>query len=98
MAKREPTLILRRAHNIISTYTDKCIAMTQNTKYLGKLWGTLFTVGPIQWHLERAETVARFRLTTEYDFLGINLHWLDLVADEACPLCGSAGMDDDHLF
>ncbi|GFX92174.1 hypothetical protein TNCV_1740941 [Trichonephila clavipes] len=29
---------------------------------------------------------------------GCNLHWLGLVTKEACPLCGSAIMDDDHVL
>ncbi|GFT79958.1 reverse transcriptase [Trichonephila clavipes] len=49
-------------------------------------------------HLERAEVVAYFRLTTRHDLLGVYLHWLGLAADEACPLCGHARMHGDHLL
>ncbi|GFU86139.1 reverse transcriptase [Trichonephila clavipes] len=53
---------------------------------------------PIPRHLERAEAVARFRLTTEHDFLEVYLHWLGLTADEACPLCGHAKKDTVYLL
>ncbi|GFV89228.1 reverse transcriptase [Trichonephila clavipes] len=79
--------------NVIDKYT----VMTQKTKNFGKPWGTLATVGPIPRHLERAEAVARFRLTTGHDFLGVYLYWLGVAANEACPLCGHARMDGDHL-
>ncbi|GFX42790.1 reverse transcriptase [Trichonephila clavipes] len=69
----EVSLTLRRAKSIISTYIDKYIAMTQKTKSFGK-HGKLATVGSIPRYLERAETVARFRLTTGHDFLGVYLH------------------------
>ncbi|GFU39540.1 reverse transcriptase [Trichonephila clavipes] len=59
---------------------------------------TLATVGPIPRHLERAETVAHFSLTTGHDFLGVYLHWLGVAANEACPTCGHARIDDDHLL
>ncbi|GFS55999.1 reverse transcriptase [Trichonephila clavipes] len=64
----------------------------------GKPWETLVTVGPIPRHLERADAVARFRLTTGHDFLGVYLHWLGVAANEACPTCDHARMDDDHLL
>ncbi|GFW54206.1 hypothetical protein TNCV_4372801 [Trichonephila clavipes] len=59
--------------------------MTPKTKSFGKLWETLASVGPILRLLERAETVARFRLTTGRDFLGVYLHWLGVAANKACP-------------
>ncbi|GFW63144.1 reverse transcriptase [Trichonephila clavipes] len=59
----------------------------------GKTWKTLTTVGSIPRHLERTKAVARFRLTTGHDFLGVYIHWLDLAADEACSLCSHARMD-----
>ncbi|GFV28060.1 uncharacterized protein TNCV_187361 [Trichonephila clavipes] len=65
---------LRRAKNIISTQIDKYTVMTQKTKSFGKPWETLDTVGPIPRHLERAEGVVRFRLTTGHDFLEVYLH------------------------
>ncbi|GFW33715.1 hypothetical protein TNCV_773301, partial [Trichonephila clavipes] len=49
-------------------------------------------------HLERAEAVAGFHLTTRHYFLEVYLHWLGLAANETCPLCGHARMDGDHLF
>ncbi|GFY24853.1 reverse transcriptase [Trichonephila clavipes] len=58
----------------------------------------LATVGLIKKHLERAEAVAHFRLTIGHDFLGVYLHWLGVTAKVACPLCGNARMDGDHLF
>ncbi|GFV57729.1 reverse transcriptase [Trichonephila clavipes] len=72
--------------------------MTQNTKSFGKPWETLANVGPIPRHLERAETVAHFRLTTVHDFLGVYFHWLGVAANEACPICGHARMDGDDLL
>ncbi|GFV24803.1 hypothetical protein TNCV_882711 [Trichonephila clavipes] len=55
-------------------------------KSFGKPWETLATVGPIPRHLERAEAVAHFHLTTEHGFLGVYLYWLGMAANEACPL------------
>ncbi|GFU66975.1 reverse transcriptase [Trichonephila clavipes] len=72
--------------------------MTQERKIFGKSWDTLATVGPILRHLERAEAVARFRLTTGHDFWGVYLHWLGVAANEAYPLCGHARMNDNHLL
>ncbi|GFY04772.1 reverse transcriptase [Trichonephila clavipes] len=63
-----------------------------------KAWETLATVGPIPRHMEKAEAVAHFRLTTEYIFLGVYLHWLGVAANEAFSLCGHARMDGDHLL
>ncbi|GFT85164.1 reverse transcriptase [Trichonephila clavipes] len=94
----EVPLTLRRAKSIISTYIDKYTAMTQKTKSFGKPWETLATVCPIPRHLERAKAVACFRLTTGHDFLGVYLHWLGVAANEVCPICGHARMDDDHLL
>ncbi|GFT75626.1 reverse transcriptase [Trichonephila clavipes] len=58
---------------------------------------TLVTVGPIPKHLQRAEPIARFCLTTGHGFLGVHLHWHGVAANEVCPLCGHARMDGDHL-
>ncbi|GFT19915.1 uncharacterized protein TNCV_4993461 [Trichonephila clavipes] len=44
---------------------------------------TLVNVGLIPMHLERAEAVSCFPLTTEHDFLGIYLQRLVLAADVA---------------
>ncbi|GFX66138.1 uncharacterized protein TNCV_4102781 [Trichonephila clavipes] len=63
-----------------------------------KPWETMVTVGPVQQHLERAEAVARFHLTTGHDFLGVYIHWLGLAADEVYPLCDHARMESDHLL
>ncbi|GFV39499.1 reverse transcriptase [Trichonephila clavipes] len=79
-------------------YIGRCTATTQKTKNFGKPWETLATVGPIPRHLERAEAVARFRLTTGHGYLGMYLHWLSVATDEACPLCGHARMDGNHLL
>ncbi|PRD36214.1 UNVERIFIED_CONTAM: hypothetical protein NCL1_09321 [Trichonephila clavipes] len=49
-------------------------------------------------NLERAEAVARYRLTTRHDFLGVFLHCLGLTANEACPLCDHARMDGDQAW
>ncbi|GFU44665.1 reverse transcriptase [Trichonephila clavipes] len=84
----------RRAKNIISTHIDEYTAMTQKPKSFEKPRETLATVGPIPRHLERAEAVARCHLTTGHDLLGVYLHWLGVVANEAC---GHARMDGDHL-
>ncbi|GFV59179.1 uncharacterized protein TNCV_2339201 [Trichonephila clavipes] len=70
----EVPLTLRRAESIISTSIDKYTAMTQKTKSFRKPWETQATVDPIPRHLERAEAVARFRLTTGHDFLEVYLH------------------------
>ncbi|GFW99849.1 hypothetical protein TNCV_3420781 [Trichonephila clavipes] len=72
---REPSRLnrklLRRAKSIVSTYIDKYTAMTSKTKSFGKPWEALATVGPIPRHLERAEAIVRFRLTTGHYFLGV---------------------------
>ncbi|GFX78292.1 uncharacterized protein TNCV_5136391 [Trichonephila clavipes] len=95
----EVLLILRIAKSLISTYIDKCTAMTQNTKSLGKPWETPTTVGPIPRHLERAEVIAHFHLTTEHDFLGVYLHWLGLAAsaDLSIGRLGRAPRGPDKL-
>ncbi|GFY02431.1 reverse transcriptase [Trichonephila clavipes] len=72
--------------------------MNQKAKSFGKAWETLATVGPIPMHLERAEAVAHFCLTTGYDFLRVYLHWLGVAANEACAFCCHARMDGDHLL
>ncbi|GFW89867.1 reverse transcriptase [Trichonephila clavipes] len=59
---------------------------------------TLATLGPVARRLERAEAVARFRLTTGHKFLEVYLHWLGLTTGEVCPLCGHARMDGNHLL
>ncbi|GFV93425.1 reverse transcriptase [Trichonephila clavipes] len=82
----------------ILVYIDKYTATTQKTKSFGKPWETWAIVGPIPRHLERVEAFARFRLTTGHYFLGVYLHWLGVAANEACPLCGHARMDGDHLL
>ncbi|GFU70234.1 uncharacterized protein TNCV_903761 [Trichonephila clavipes] len=64
--------------------------LVRGPDHFGKPWETLAPVGPIPRHLERAEAVARFRLTTGHDFLGVYLHWLGVAANEACPICGRA--------
>ncbi|GFV82182.1 reverse transcriptase [Trichonephila clavipes] len=58
----------------------------------------LAILGLIPKHLERAEAVARFSLTTKDDFLGVYFHWLGLATNEACPLGGYARVDDDYLL
>ncbi|GFU73833.1 uncharacterized protein TNCV_554611 [Trichonephila clavipes] len=62
-------LTLRRAKSIISTFIDKYNIVTQKTKSFGKPRETLDAVGPIPRHLEKAEAVDRFRLTTGHDFV-----------------------------
>ncbi|GFV32333.1 reverse transcriptase [Trichonephila clavipes] len=76
---------------------NKCTAVTQKTKSLGKPWETLTTVGPIPRHLEKAEAIARFHQTTVLDLLGVYVHLLGLDADEACPLSVHTRMDGDNL-
>ncbi|GFY27431.1 reverse transcriptase [Trichonephila clavipes] len=93
----EILLTPRRAKNIISTHIDNHTAITQKTKSFGKPWETLATAGPIPRHLERAKTVASFRLTTGHNLLEVYLHWLRGTANVSCPLCGHARMDGDHL-
>ncbi|GFW52781.1 reverse transcriptase [Trichonephila clavipes] len=94
----EVSLTHKRAKSIIFTYIDKYTIMTQKTKSFGRPWETLVTVSPILRHLERAEAVSRFRLTTGHDFLGVFLHWLDVAAKETCPICGHTRMDSNHLL
>ncbi|GFV91696.1 reverse transcriptase [Trichonephila clavipes] len=48
--------------------------------------------------IQLVAAVARFRLTTGHDFIGVYLHWLGLTADEAYPLCVHVKMDGDHLL
>ncbi|GFV47394.1 uncharacterized protein TNCV_4830501 [Trichonephila clavipes] len=85
----EVSLALKeQTKSIISTYNDKCTAVTQKDKSLGKSWEILATAGLIPRHLERAEAVSSSHLTTGDDFLGAFLHWLRLTADEASSLCG----------
>ncbi|GFU41698.1 reverse transcriptase [Trichonephila clavipes] len=73
--------------------------MTQKTKSPEKPWETLATVGLIPRHpLNRAEVVARFRLITGHDFLGVYQHLFGLASDEACPFCGHAKMNANHLI
>ncbi|GFX67640.1 reverse transcriptase [Trichonephila clavipes] len=67
-------------------------------KSFGMSWETLATVGPIQRNVERAEAVAPFCLTTGHGILGVYVHWLGVAANDACPLCGHARMDGDHLL
>ncbi|KMQ82368.1 reverse transcriptase [Lasius niger] len=93
----EVPMTLSRAKNLINNYINKSSFASQREESIGKQWETLAAVGPIPRHIERAEAVARFRLTTGHDFLGVHLHFLDLAADEACQLCGHARMDGDHL-
>ncbi|GFV73421.1 reverse transcriptase [Trichonephila clavipes] len=72
--------------------------MTQKTESLGKPWKTAYCGPNPEAPLERAEVVARFRLTTGHEFLGVYLHWLGVAANEAYPLCGHARMDGDILL
>ncbi|GFU80259.1 reverse transcriptase [Trichonephila clavipes] len=84
---------------IIPTCIDKCTTLVKNLKSLGKSWEILVTVDPILRRQERAETVACFRLSIRRVILGAYLHWHGLATDEmACPLCGHARMDGDHLL
>ncbi|GFW02144.1 reverse transcriptase [Trichonephila clavipes] len=69
----EVPLTLRGAKSIIATYIDKCIASTQKSKSPVKSWETTASVGPVPRHLERAETVASFRLTRVHEFFGVYL-------------------------
>ncbi|GFU13765.1 hypothetical protein TNCV_939781 [Trichonephila clavipes] len=45
----------------------------------------------ISWDLGRAES-------TGHDLLGVYLHWHGVAANEACPPCSHARMDDDYLL
>ncbi|GFV36383.1 reverse transcriptase [Trichonephila clavipes] len=72
--------------------------MTQNTKSFGKSWDTLDTVGAMPRHLERAEAVTRFRVTTGHGVLGVYHHWLGVAANNICPLRGHAIMSGYHLL
>lgn len=96
-AEVEVPLTLSRARHMINTSVNKSSFAAQRDESIGKQWETLATIGPIPRHLERAEAVARFRLTTGHDFLGVHLHRLGLAADETCPLCGHVRMDGEHL-
>ncbi|GFV79412.1 transposable element Tcb2 transposase [Trichonephila clavipes] len=74
------------------------VVQSMCVKSIGKPWEIPASVVPITRRLERAGAVARFCLTTGYDFWEIYLHWLDLAADEACPLCSYARTDGDPLL
>ncbi|GFV99472.1 uncharacterized protein TNCV_5078361 [Trichonephila clavipes] len=82
----EVSLPLRRAKSIISTFIDKYTTVAQKTKSYGKPWETLTTVGTIPRHLERANAVARFHLTTGHEFLAVYLHWLGLAAAHSAAM------------
>ncbi|GFT81190.1 reverse transcriptase [Trichonephila clavipes] len=82
------------ANEWLHTYTDGSYLSEKIEPERGGSVGCLRA----HWLLEKAEAVAPFRLTTGHDFLGVYLHWLGLAAVEACPLCGYARMDDDHLL
>ncbi|GFW31416.1 reverse transcriptase [Trichonephila clavipes] len=88
----EAPLTLRRAKSIISTYIDKYTG--PKNEFWKAMGETLTTVSPIPKPLERAESVAHFRLTTGHGFLGVYLHWLGV----ACSLCGHARMEGEHLL
>ncbi|GFY27333.1 reverse transcriptase [Trichonephila clavipes] len=88
----EVLLTLGKSKGIIFTIIGKYTTMTQKTKSIGHCG---FNPGA---PLERAKSVVRFRLKAGHNFLGVYLHWLGLAADEACPLCGHARMDGDHLL
>ncbi|GFU75054.1 reverse transcriptase [Trichonephila clavipes] len=75
--------------------TDKKI---RHDSKFQETWKTKGNPDLISKHLKKAEAVARFCLTTEHDFLGVYLNCLGQAADEPCPLCGHARMDDDHLL
>ncbi|GFU05471.1 uncharacterized protein TNCV_3291141 [Trichonephila clavipes] len=88
----EVSLTLRKEKSIISTH----IAMTQKTTSFGKPWETLATLGPIPRHLERAEAVARFRLTAGHDLLEVYLHWLGVAATTLRP-CQNRWRQPDQM-
>ncbi|GFT52160.1 uncharacterized protein TNCV_4493811 [Trichonephila clavipes] len=69
----EVSMTLRRAKSIISTHIDKYTAMTQNEKFWKAMRNSDHCV-PIPKHLERADAVVLFRLTTGHVFLGVYLH------------------------
>ncbi|GFU19284.1 hypothetical protein TNCV_1468861 [Trichonephila clavipes] len=77
-AMREPTKTPSRINSqksiIISTFIDKYTTVTPKTPRALESHGKLATVGPIPRHLERADAVACFRLTTGHGFLGVYLH------------------------
>ncbi|GFX99213.1 reverse transcriptase [Trichonephila clavipes] len=43
-------------------------------------------------------TIWNFATYPGHDLLGVNLHWLGVAANQACPLCGRAKMDGNHLL
>lgn len=91
-------MTLTRAKNLINISVKYATTENLQNACSGKKWETLATVGPIPRHLERAEAVARFRLATGHDYLGVHLHRIGLAESESCPLCGQARMDGDHLL
>ncbi|GFU41964.1 hydroxysteroid dehydrogenase-like protein 1 [Trichonephila clavipes] len=62
---------LKPQKSIVTIYTDKCTASAQNTESYGKPWETIATGGPIPRHLEKAEAIARFRITSALSKLDI---------------------------
>ncbi|GFY02247.1 hypothetical protein TNCV_3501301 [Trichonephila clavipes] len=84
-------------------YKHSCIHQDSNSNSTAhqalKTYGkTLTTVDRILSHLERAQAVARFHLTTVHEIMVVYIHWLDLNADKAGPLCGHVRMDGVHLL
>ncbi|GFU05320.1 hypothetical protein TNCV_3262641 [Trichonephila clavipes] len=71
---------------------------TFRVRGLENIWETLTTVDRILSHLERAQAVARFHLTTVHEIMVVYIHWLDLNADKVGPLCGHVRMDGVHLL
>ncbi|GFW43265.1 reverse transcriptase [Trichonephila clavipes] len=64
----------------------------------GKAMGNSGHCGPNPEAPERAEAVVRSYLTTAHICLGVYLHRLGVVANEACPICGHISMDGNHLL
>ncbi|GFU48661.1 hypothetical protein TNCV_1440231 [Trichonephila clavipes] len=74
LSQTEVPLTLGGAKIIITTYIDKCTTTTKKTKNIGKPCETLITVGTIPRHMERADAVALFHLTTGHEPLVVYLN------------------------
>ncbi|GFV30789.1 reverse transcriptase [Trichonephila clavipes] len=78
-----------------ASYIHKPATVTQKIKSLGKPWSL--------WVLYEKPGESRgcctlLPITTGHNFMEVYLHWLDLAADEACPLCCRVRMNSSPLL
>ncbi|GIY53832.1 reverse transcriptase [Caerostris darwini] len=80
-------LTLRTECNYIIATIDNLTSKNLKDLSGNKRWKCRTTGARILMHLKRAETVARYRLTTGHDYLQAHLHLIGLVSDRIYPLC-----------